>query len=136
MPRIEVSAPEPITLVAASGMVTVLDADGAPLPLPPEVSGLARFAQQLTDLLLGGKSPERFDERWQGADTVVLVARDVENPYVEITMSFPPSGPLPKEVVLRERGGDRTTIRLSGIHLNPPLEDARFRVGPPDGLGH
>jgi outer membrane lipoprotein-sorting protein len=132
--RLELEAPEPLTLVAAGDRVAVLDAAGAPLPLPPEVAGLGRFAHELTALLLGG-APGRFGERWRGPDAVTLVARDAASPYAEIALRFPPDGPLPEEIVLRERGGDRTTIRLRAIRLNPPLEAGLFAVPAAAGGG-
>jgi outer membrane lipoprotein-sorting protein len=126
--RLELTQPEPLVLVANGAKVTVLDAEGTPLPLPPEMSGIARFARELTELLLGGKTNERFDEHWEGADFVRLGARDERSPFAEITLRFPAAGPLPDEIVLRERSGDRTTIRLSAVQLNPALDDTRFRI--------
>lgn len=116
--RLTLVAPERLTLVAGGGTVTVLDAAGTPLPLPPEFSGFTHFARALTELLLGGRSPDRFEERWQGPDAVILTPRDQASPFAEIALRFPPTGPLPEEIVLRERAGDRTTIRLTAIRLN------------------
>ena len=118
--RLALVAPERLTLVADGAAVALLDAAGAPLPLPPEFSSFSHFARALTDLLLGHRSPDRFEERWQGADAVSLIPRDAASPFAEIALRFPPAGPLPEEIVLRERGGDRTTIRLTAIRLNPP----------------
>jgi outer membrane lipoprotein-sorting protein len=118
--RLVLVAPEHLTLVADGMTVTLLDASGTPLPVPPEFASFGRFARTLTELLLGSHSPERFfDERWQGPDAVTLTPRDAANPFAEIALRFSPVGPLPEEIVLRERTGDRTIIRLSAIRLNP-----------------
>lgn len=127
--RLDLTAPEAMALIAAGPAISVVDAQGKTLPLPPEVSGLAAFARTLTDLLLGARSPEGFTEHWRDPDTVVLTPQqEAASPFAEITLRFPASGPLPEEIVMRERGGDRTTIRLHGIALNPPLDPARFRT--------
>jgi len=118
--RLVLVAPERLTLVADGATVTLLDASGTPLPVPPEFSSFGHFARTLTDLLLGGRSPERFfEEHWQGPDAVSLTPHDAANPFAEIALRFPPVGPLPEEIVLRERTGDRTIIRLRAIRLNP-----------------
>jgi outer membrane lipoprotein-sorting protein len=107
--------------------MTVVDTAGKTLPIPPEVAGLAAFAQTLTDLLLGARPPRGFREAWDGADTVVLTPEsDTASPFTEITLRFPADGPLPREITLRERGGDRTTIRLHDVSMNPPLDPALF----------
>ncbi|MEO6029025.1 MAG: outer membrane lipoprotein carrier protein LolA [Candidatus Binatia bacterium] len=125
--RLDLEAPEKMALVAAGTTMTVVDAQGKTLPIPPEVAGLAAFARTLTDLLLGSRAPSGFREEWRDADTVVLKPEgDVASPFSEITLRFPANGPLPEEVALRERGGDRTTIRLRDIVLNPPLDPTRF----------
>jgi len=119
--RLALVAPERLTLLADGATVILLDAAGTPLPLPPEFSSFGHFARALTELLLGGRSPERvFEERWQGPDAVSLTPHDAASPFAEIALRFPPTGPLPEEIVLRERSGDRTIIRLTTIHLNPP----------------
>jgi hypothetical protein len=51
---------------------------------------------------------------------------ETTSPFTEITLRFPTSGPLPDEIAMRERGGDRTTIRLRHVALNPPLDPGRF----------
>jgi len=134
--RLDLSAPESMTLIAAGSTMTVVDAHGRTLPLPPEVSGLAAFARTLTDLLLGAHPPQGFTEEWRDSDTVVLKPDpETTSPFTEITLRFPASGPLPDEIAMRERGGDRTTIRLRHIALNPPLDPERFATpvakGPP-----
>jgi outer membrane lipoprotein-sorting protein len=127
--RLDLTAPESMALIAAGPAITVVDAEGKSLPLPPEVAGLAAFARILTDLLLGARSPEGFSEDWRDPNTVVLrPQQEGTSPFTEITLRFPASGPLPEEIVMRERGGDRTTIRLHSIALNPPLDPARFRT--------
>ncbi len=132
--RLDLTTPEPLAMIVAGTSVVAVDAQGKSLPLPPEVAGLASFARTLTDLLLGARSPAGFAETWRDPDTVVLVPeRDAASPFNEITLHFPPNGPLPETIVLRERGGDRTTIRLRSIALNPPLDPARFRA--PDAKG-
>jgi len=118
--RLVLTAPEHMTLAADGATVTLLDAAGAPVPVPPEFSSFRHFARALTELLLGGQSPGRFfEEHWQGPDAVSLTPRDTANPFAEIALRFPPDGPLPYEIVLRERGGDRTIIRLTAIRLGP-----------------
>jgi outer membrane lipoprotein-sorting protein len=125
--RLDLTTPEPMALIAAGPAMTVTDARGKTLPLPPEVAGLAAFARTLTDLLLGARPPQGFSEAWRDADTVVLTpAPEAAGPFTEITLRFPANGPLPEEIAMRERGGDRTTIRLRRIALNPPLDPARF----------
>ena len=116
--RLVLAAPERMTLAADGGTVTVSDAAGRALPLPAEASGLAAFARTLTALLLGGERPERFDERWEGPDAVTLTPRDPATPFVTIALRFSPTAPLPEEIVLHERGGDRTTIRLSAVQVS------------------
>lgn len=129
--RLDLTTPEAMALIAAGATMTVTDAHGKTLPLPPEVAGLAAFARTLTDLLLGARPPQGFTEAWRDADTVVLAPEsDTANPFTEITLRFPASGPLPEEITLRERGGDRTIIRLHRIVLNPPLDPARFQTPP------
>jgi outer membrane lipoprotein-sorting protein len=127
--RLDLTTPEPLTLMADGATVTVVDAAGKTLPIPSEVAGLASFARTLTDLLLGNRSPEGFSQRWRDADAVVLTpAAGAPSPFTEITLRFPPDGPLPTTIEMRERGGDRTTIRLNAIVLNPPLDPARFKA--------
>lgn len=125
--RLDLSAPETMTLVAAGNAMTVVDADGKTMPVPAEYTGLAAFARTLTDLLLGTRAPHGFGETWRDADTVVLTpATDTASPFTEITLRFAPQGPLPETIAMRERSGDRTTIRLEHVVLNPPLDPARF----------
>jgi outer membrane lipoprotein-sorting protein len=132
--RLDLSAPETMALLAAGPTLTVVDAEGKTLPIPPEVTGLAAFAHTLTDLLLGARPPQGFHETWRDQDTVVLTPEpETASPFSEITLRFPPSGPLPAEIDLRERGGDRTTIHLERITLNQPLDPARFQ--PPAAKG-
>ncbi len=126
--RLDLVAPQRLALVARGGEVAVLDETGAVLPFPPEFSGLAHFARELTDLLLGGTTSDRFHEAWEGADAVTLSPRGPGGPFTEIALRFASDGPLPREIVLREQGGDRTTIRLTSVQLNPPLDAARFHV--------
>ncbi len=129
--RLDMDAPEKMALVAAGATMIVVDAQGKTLPIPPEVAGLAAFARTLTDLLLGSRAPRGFREEWRGTDTVVLTPEgDAASPFSEITLRFPANGPLPEEVALRERGGDRTTIRLRDVVLNPPLDPTRFAPPP------
>ncbi len=117
--RLDLIAPQPLTLIAEDKTLTVQDAEGKTLPLPPEFAGLATFARTLTDLLLGSRSPEGFDQTWRDADTVVLVPQPgTTSPFTEITLRFAPKGQLPDEIEMRERGGDRTTIRLHDVALN------------------
>ena len=92
------------------------------------------FARTLTDLLLGQRAPEGFREAWRDPDTAVLTpTADTASPFVEITLGFPADGPLPTTITLRERGGDRTTIRLRNVALNPALDPARFQTTPAKG---
>ena len=115
--RLELSEPERVTIIAAGATVTVLDADDKPVPVPAEMSGFAQFGRALNELMLGRKAPEQFAERWQDADTVTLAPENPAAPFSEITMRFPPDRPLPREIVLRERNGDRTTIRLEALEM-------------------
>jgi outer membrane lipoprotein-sorting protein len=132
--RLDLTAPDTMTLLAAGSTMTVVDAAGKTLPVPPEVTGLAAFAHTLTDLLLGARPPRGFREAWEGADTVVLTPEsETASPFSEITLRFPSDGPLPREIILRERAGDRTTIRLHDVALNPELDPARFT--PPAAKG-
>lgn len=117
--RLELVEPEVLTIVSEGAQVTVLDAAGKIVPLPAEASGLARFAQDLNGLLLGGRAPAGLTERWSGPDTVTLTASDPASPFAIITLAFPPTEALPTEIVLHERAGDRTTIRLRNIRLAP-----------------
>ena len=48
-------------------------------------------------------------------------------------MRFQPDGPLPQTITMRERSGDRTTIRLERVVLDPALDPARFTVPAPKG---
>jgi outer membrane lipoprotein-sorting protein len=132
--RLDVTEPEPMTLVTAGGTTTVVDATGKATPVPAEFAGLAAFARTLTDLLLGNRAPGGFRESWRDADTVVLTpTRDDAGPFSEITLAFPPNAPLPATITLRERGGDRTTIRLADPILDPALDPARFQPPAPRG---
>ncbi len=132
--RLDLTAPEAMTLVAAGTTTTVVDASGKVMPVPAEFTGLASFARTLTDLLLGTKAPQGFTETWRDADTVVLTpGTDTTSPFSEITLRFPADGRIPTTVALRERGGDRTTIRLERVALNPALDPARF--APPGTKG-
>lgn len=125
--RLDLSAPEAMTLLAAGNAMTVVDADGKTMPVPAEYTGLATFARTLTDLLLGTRAPHGFGETWRDADTVVLTpGADTASPFTEITLRFSPQGPLPETIAMRERSGDRTTIRLEHVVLNPTLDPARF----------
>ena len=116
--RLELTAPEALTIVVDGDLLTVLDAKGAPVAVPPEFSGFARFGHVLTDLMLGEKGPDLFREEWHGPNAVTLRTAAAEAPFTEIALQFPPDGRLPTEIVLRERGGDKTTIRMR------PLPDA------------
>jgi outer membrane lipoprotein-sorting protein len=132
--RLDLTTPEPMALIAAGPTMLVVDAQGKTLSLPPEVAGLAEFARTLTDLMLGARAPQGFTEAWRDADTVVLMPRaEAASPFTEIALRFPASGPLPEEIMLRERGGDRTIIRLHDIALNPVVDPARF--APPAAKG-
>lgn len=127
--RLDVTEPEPMTLLAAGTALAVVDAEGKALPLPGELAGLAAFARTLTDLLLGARAPRGFTETWRDADTVVLTpAADTASPFGEIMLRFPSDGPLPETIALRERGGDRTILRLEHVVLNPALDPARFAL--------
>jgi outer membrane lipoprotein-sorting protein len=126
--RLDLTAPEPLTMLAEGQTITVVDAVGKTLPIPAEVAGLASFARTLTDLLLGARSPAGFTQAWRDPDTVVLVpAPDAASPFTEITLHFPADGPLPETIAMRERGGDRTTIRLHAVVVNPPLDPGRLK---------
>ena len=126
--RLDLTEPEPLTLIAAGGAVTVLDADGAPRPVPAEAAGLARFARTMTDLLLGRAAPAGFQEHWEDDDTVALSADEASAPFAAIHLRFAPDRPLPIEIVLVERGGDRTTIRLRDVRVDAPVDAARLRL--------
>ncbi len=127
--RLDLAAPEPMTLVAVGDAMTVVDATGKAMPVPAEFAGLASFARTLTDLLLGTRAPQGFTEAWRDADTVTLTpAADATSPFTEITLHFPAGGPLPESVALRERGGDRTSIRLEHAVVNAPVDPARFTL--------
>jgi len=110
--RLTLTAPETMTIAVDGDTLTVLDAAGSPVAVPPEFSGFARFGRVMTDLMLGGKGPEQFREEWHSPDAVTLRPSDAAAPFSEIDLRFAADGPLATEVVLRERGGDRTTIRL------------------------
>ena len=110
--RLELTAPEPLTIAVDGETLTVLDARGTPVAVPPEFSGFARFGRVMTDLMLGGKGPAELREEWHGPDAVTLVTQGSASPFSDIELRFPPDGRLPTEIVLRERGGDRTTIRM------------------------
>jgi hypothetical protein len=117
--RLDLTSPEALALTADGNVVTVRDAHGQSLPLPPEVAGVAAFARTLTDLLLGSRTPPGFSERWEKPDVVALVPQDDRtSPFAEIRLEFAPNGQLPESIVLRERGGDRTTIRLRNVVVN------------------
>jgi outer membrane lipoprotein-sorting protein len=132
--RLDLTAPEPMTLVVAGAAMTVVDAAGKVMAVPAEFTGLAAFARTLTDLMLGTRPPHGFTETWRDADTVVLTPdADVASPFDEITLRFPANGPLPETIAMRERGGDRTTIRLEHVALNPTVDPARF--APPSTKG-
>ena len=126
-----------MTLVAAGATTTVIDASGTAMAIPVEFTGLATFARTLTDLLLGTHAPHGFRETWHGPDTVVLTPdADTTSPFDEITLTFPPDGPLPSAITMRERGGDRTTIQLEHVALNPALDPARFASAGAQGVKH
>lgn len=132
--RLDLTAPEPMTLVVAGATMTVVDAAGKVMSVPAEFTGLAAFARTLTDLMLGTQAPRGFTEAWRDADTVVLTPdAEVASPFTEITLHFPTNGPLPETIAMRERGGDRTTIRLEHVALNPTVDPARF--APPGTKG-
>jgi outer membrane lipoprotein-sorting protein len=132
--RLDLTAPEPMTLVVAGAGMTVIDAAGKAMAVPAEFTGLAAFARTLTDLMLGTRPPHGFTETWRDADTVVLTPdADVASPFTEITLRFPAHRPLPETIAMRERGGDRTTIRLEHVVLNPPIDPARFAPSGPKG---
>lgn len=125
--RLDLTAPEPMTLVVAGAAMTVMDASGKVMPVPAEFTGLAAFARTLTDLLLGTRPPHGFAEAWRDPNTVVLTPdSEVASPFSEITLHFSANGPLPESIAMRERGGDRTTIRLEHVALNPTVDPARF----------
>ncbi len=129
--RLDLVEPEAMAILVNGTAVAVLDAQQVPLPVPAELSGIARFARELTELLFGVKAPDRFVEEWIGPETVTLVPRHAAIPFAAIVMRFAPDLPLPVAIELRERNGDRTTIHLAEVQLNPPLDDARFRLPAP-----
>lgn len=132
--RLDIAAPEPMTLVTAGTTTTVIDAAGKATAIPAEFAGLAAFAQTLTDLLLGNRAPGGFREEWRDPNTVVLTPTSADTgPFSEITLAFPPNAPLPQTITLRERAGDRTTIRLADPALNQPIDPARFQPPPSKG---
>jgi outer membrane lipoprotein-sorting protein len=132
--RLDLTAPDAMTLIATGATMTIIDAHGKAMPVPAEFSGLAAFARTLTDLLLGARPPQGFTERWRDPDTVVLTpAADGASPFTELTLHFLPSGPLPESIVMRERGGDRTTIHLVHVVQNTPLDPAHFVAPDPKG---
>ena len=132
--RLDLTTPEPMTLVVTGATMTVVDAVGKVMAVPAEFTGLAAFARTLTDLMLGTRPPHGFTETWRDADTVVLTPdAEVASPFNEITLHFPANGPLPETIAMRERGGDRTTIRLEHVALNPTVDPARF--APPGTKG-
>lgn len=132
--RLDVAAPEPMTLVTAGATTTVIDAAGKATAIPAEFAGLAAFATTLTDLLLGNRAPGGFREAWRDPNTVVLTPTSADaGPFSEITLAFPADAPLPATITLRERGGDRTTIRLVSPVVNPTLDPARFQPPAPKG---
>jgi len=131
--RLDVTAPEPMTLVTAGTTTTVIDAAGKATAIPAEFAGLAAFAKTLTDLLLGNRAPGGFREEWRDPDTVVLTPTSADaGPFSEITLAFPADAALPETITLRERAGDRTTIRLVKPTLNPVLDPARFQPPAPN----
>lgn len=133
--RLDVAAPEPMTLVTEGTTTTVIDAGGKATAIPAEFAGLAAFARTLTDLLLGNRAPGGFREAWRDPNTVVLTPTTTDaGPFSEITLVFPPNAPLPDTITLRERAGDRTTIRLVKPVVNPTLDPARFQ--PPAAKGN
>ena len=132
--RLDIAAPEPMTLVTAGAATTVIDATGKATAIPAEFAGLAAFAKTLTDLLLGNRAPGGFREEWRNPDTVVLTPTSGDaGPFSEITLAFPANAPLPETITLRERAGDRTTIRLADPAINRPLDPARFQPPAPKG---
>ncbi len=133
--RLDLTEPEPMTLVATGSTMSVVDADGKTTSVPTEFTGLAAFARTLTDLLLGTRAPHGFTEAWRDADTVALTpTADTASPFSEITLHFASNAPLPETIALRERGGDRTTIRLEHVTLNAALDPGRFVL--PGMKGH
>ena len=118
--RLELTAPETLTIAVDGDTLTVLDAHGAPIAVPPEFSGFARFGHVLTDLMLGQKAPDLFREEWHGPDAVTLRTDAAEAPFSDITLRFPAGGRLPSEIVMRERGGDTTTIRMRPLAETAP----------------
>jgi outer membrane lipoprotein-sorting protein len=135
--RLDLTDPEAMTLVAAGPTMTVVDAGGKAMAVPAEFAGFAAFARTLTDLLLGTRAPHGFRETWRGTDTVALTPEaETTSPFDEITLTFPPNGPLPAAITMRERGGDRTTIRLEHVALNPVLDPGRFASSGAKGSPH
>lgn len=116
--RLELTEPERMTIIADGATVTVLDGNGKLVPLPPEMSGFAQFGRALNELMLGRKAPEQFVERWDGPDAVTLIPQSPAAPFAEIAMRFPPDRQVPLEIVLRERNGDRTTIRMTAVEIH------------------
>jgi outer membrane lipoprotein-sorting protein len=116
--RLELREPEAMTILTAGTTVTILDAGGHAVSLPPEAAGLAQFGKTLIDLLLGGRGVAGYAERWTGADEVTLEPSDpTAVPFAAIHMRFRADSPLPIEMTLTEAGGDRTTIRLRDPEL-------------------
>ena len=69
--RLDLTAPEPMTLVAAGATMTVVRRERARrCRVPAEFAGLAAFARTLTDLLLGSRRRAASTEAWRDADTV------------------------------------------------------------------
>jgi outer membrane lipoprotein-sorting protein len=122
--RLELTAPETLTIAVDGDALTVLDAQGQPIAVPPEFSGFARFGHVLTDLMLGQKAPDLFHEEWHGPDAVTLRTDATEAPFSDITLRFPAGGRLPTEIVMRERGGDTTTIRMRPLPEVPAAQTA------------
>ncbi|MBI3766892.1 MAG: outer membrane lipoprotein carrier protein LolA [Deltaproteobacteria bacterium] len=124
--RLALTTPEAMTIAVDGDTLTVLDAQGTAVAVPPEFSGFTRFGHVLTDLMLGGRGPEQFREEWHGPDAVTLWPDDAAAPFSEIALRFASDGPFATDVVLRERGGDRTTIHLRPLPAtaSPPARPA------------
>jgi outer membrane lipoprotein carrier protein len=85
---------------------------------------------------------ERYRSRYVRADAiggravdiVALVPIDQSLPFTEAVVWLDQYDHLPRRLEIRERGGQRRTLTLSGVEINRRVVDATFRFEVPAGV--
>jgi outer membrane lipoprotein-sorting protein len=99
----------------------------------------SRFFQEIVKIMMNGISGsglndrQRFDARYYKAETawevqLIPLQKEIKQMFATITLRFNPRDYTVEQVVMSERNGDLTIIRLSGKQINGQIEDHLFHI--------